>query len=318
MTLVTIQKHELANFEEIAERTKAYIKNAKAANTRKAYRSDWLDFVSWCDLNGLASLPATPHTIVAYLVERAQTLKIASLDRRLVSIRQAHAMAGHPFDKGNSLIVETMKGIRNTHGAPQTAKAPILIEDLREMVKQLGDDLQGKRDRALLLLGFTGAFRRSELVGLQVNDMKVTKEGIEVLLRKSKTDQTSKGCVLPIPYGSNPDTCPVRSVIAWLESAGIKDGAVFRGINRHGHISAKGLNSASVALIIKRNGHIGDREAQFSGHSLRAGFVTTAAQRGVPEHAIMKQSRHKKSDTVKKYIRIANMWQDSAATKLGL
>jgi site-specific recombinase XerD len=318
MTLITAPKHELANFENISEKTKAYIINAKAASTRKAYRSDWHDFTRWCDLNGLASLPATPHTIVAYLVERAQTLKVSSLDRRLVSIRQAHSMAGLPFDKGSSLIVETMKGIRNTHGAPQTAKAPILLEDLQGMVKQLGDNLQGKRDRALLLLGFTGAFRRSELVGLQVNDMKVTKEGIEVFLRKSKTDQTSKGCVLPIPYGSNPDTCPVRSVIAWLDTAGIEDGAVFRGINRHGHISAKGISSASVALIIKRNKHLEGKEYQFSGHSLRAGFVTTAAQRGVPEHAIMRQSRHKKSDTVKKYIRIANMWQDSAVTKLGL
>lgn len=318
MSLVTSQTQQLANFELITDKTKAYIANAKAANTRKAYRSDWQDFVTWCNLNGLASLPATQHTIVAYLVERAQTLKVASLDRRLVSIRQAHSMAGHQFDKGNALIVETMKGIRNTHGAPQNAKAPILLEDLQGMVKELGDNLQGKRDKALLLLGFTGAFRRSELVSLQVEDMRVTKEGIEILLRKSKTDQTGKGCMLPIPYGSNPDTCPVRSILAWLESAGIKEGTIFRGINKHGHISTKGMNSASVALIIKRNEHLKDREAQFSGHSLRAGFVTTAAQRGVSEHAIMRQSRHKKSDTVKKYIRIANMWQDSAATKLGL
>jgi integrase len=210
------------------------------------------------------------------------------------------------------------KGIKNIHGVPQISKNPILLEDLQSMLQKLGDGLQGVRDRALLLLGFSGAFRRSELVSLKIEDLKFIREGIEVLLRRSKTDQSGKGQIVPIPYGSNPFTCPVRSVQSWIEASGISEGYLLRGINRHGHVSEKGMCSASVALIVKRNSHLRGNESMFAGHSLRAGFCTTAAMKGVPEHSIMRQSRHKKSDTVKKYIRIASMWQDCAATKLGL
>lgn len=287
-------------------------------NTRKAYRSDWDDFNHWCANKGLNPMPAGLEVVTAYLTDRASTLKVASLERRLVSIRQAHAMGGYSIDKNHPLITETMKGIKNTHGAPQTAKAPIMIDDLREMVQRLNDDLSGIRDRALLLLGFTGAFRRSELVFLKVEDLNFAKEGIEVTLRKSKTDQTGRGEVLPIPYGSNPDTCPVRALKTWMEVAAVSDGFLFRSINRHGHISEKGLCAASVSLIIKRNDHLRGKEASYGGHSLRAGFCTTAAVRGVPEHSIMRQSRHKKSDTLRKYIRMGSLWKDNAATKLGL
>jgi len=318
MSLITCQAYEIASFELLAEKTKAYIANAKSANTRKSYRSDWKDFEQWCVANRLTSMPASPQTVVAYLMEKAEILKMSSLDRRLVSLRQAHAMAGHPFDKGNVLITETLKGIKNTHGKPQVAKAPILVEDLRAMVQNLEDNLQGKRDRALLLFGFTGAFRRSELVSLKVEDLRFTREGIEILLRRSKTDQEGKGTILPIPFGSNPDTCPVRAIQAWLEESRIQAGFIFRGINKHGHISEKGMNPASVSLIIKRNEHIKDRAIEFGGHSLRAGFCTQAAINGVSAHSSMRQARQKKIETHQKYIRIANMWQDCAATKLGL
>lgn len=318
MTVVTSQIYELADMELVAEKAKDYIANAKSKNTRKSYRSDWNDFDRWCRSRGLTPMPASPETIVAYLIEKAETLKMATLDRRLVSIRQAHSMAGYPFDKGHVMIKETLKGIKNTHGKPQTAKAPILVEDLRAMVNNLSDGLQGTRDRALLLLGFTGAFRRSELVSLKVEDLRFTREGIEIMLRRSKTDQEGKGTTLPIPYGSNPETCPVRSIQSWLEASNVKEGYLLRGINKHGHISEKGMNPASVALIIKRNDHIKDRELEFGGHSLRAGFCTQAALNGVSAHASMRQARQKKVETHQKYIRIASMWQDCAATKLGL
>ncbi|MBS0272755.1 MAG: site-specific integrase [Proteobacteria bacterium] len=215
-------------------------------------------------------------------------------------------------------ISDTFKGIRNTHGKAQTRKTPIVIDDLRSMVQGLKDDLIGKRDRALLLFGFSGAFRRSELVSLQIEDMAFKREGVEILLRRSKTDQEGKGELIPIPYGSNLETCPVRSIQSWLEASGIKSGFLFRAINKHGHVSQKGMSPASIAFIIKRNAYIKGKEMQFSGHSLRAGFCTQSALSGVASHASMRQARQKKFETHQKYIRIADMWKECAATKLGL
>lgn len=256
--------------------------------------------------------------IIAYLTDRASKLKVSSLERRLVSIRQAHAYAGQPFDKAHPLILECMKGIRNTHGAAQTAKAPIMLEDLREMLKAAGNGIKGARDRALLLLGFTGAFRRSELVGIKLEDMRFCKEGIEITLRKSKTDQTGEGAIVAIPYGSDILTCPVKAIQEWTEAAELKDGYLFRSINKHGHISDSGLSGNAVALIIKGNPYLEGKEIDFAGHSLRAGFCTQAAAKGLPEYLIMRQSRHKKSDTLKKYIRLGTAWTENVASKIGL
>lgn len=302
----------------MAEQIKDYISKSKSKSTRKAYQNAWLDFEQWCSSKGLSSLPAMPATIAAYLIDRAKTHKIATLDQRLVAIRQAHKMAGYPIDKNNPLIFDTFKGIRNTHGVAQIRKMPIIVEDLREMVKDFGDNLIGKRDRALLLIGFTGAFRRSEIVSIQIEDLAFKREGIEIMLRRSKTDQEGKGEILPIPYGSNIDTCPVRAVQEWIEASGLKTGYLFRSINKHGHIRDKCMSPASVAFIIKRNNHVKGKESQFSGHSLRAGFCTQSALSGVAPHASMRQARQKKFETHQKYIRIADMWKECAATKLGL
>lgn len=192
------------------------------------------------------------------------------------------------------------------------------------MMSSLNIALEGKqllselRDRSLLLIGFAGAFRRSELVGLNREDIKIIKEGIVVNLKKSKTDQAGSGREIAIPYGSIPITCPVRALQGWIQSAGIEAGPIFRPINKHGQIIPKALTSHSVALIIKRNQHIASRAQHFSGHSLRAGFATAAAIAGVPEHIIMRQTGHKKSDTIKRYIRLGNMWKENAASKVGL
>ncbi len=318
MTLIPTQTYEIAEAEMMVEEIKDYITRAKSANTRKAYRTDWKDFDKWCRLRGMVSLPASPATIAGYLVDLSKTHKAATLERRLVSIRQAHSIAGKPMDKNDSCVSETLKGIKNTIGTAQTMKSPIVVEDLRAMVQSFEDNLQGTRDRALLLIGFTGAFRRSELVSLKHEDLRFTKNGIEIMLRRAKTDQEGKGQTVPIPYGSNPDTCPVRAMQAWLEASGITSGHVFRGINKHGHLNENGLTPAAVALIIKRNEHIKGRQAEFGGHSLRAGFCTQAALNGVSAHASMRQARQKKIETHQKYIRLANLWQDCAATKLGL
>lgn len=320
MSLLSNPTFEIQDAQALTEKIKDYIFCAKSAQTRKAYRSDWNEFEKWCVDKGLVSIPAEPTTIAAYLADLASSkkAKVSTIERRLVSIRQGHNLAGHPLNKNDPYITETLKGIKNVHGAPQETKQPILTEDLRFMIRALGSDVKGLRDKALLLTGFTGAFRRSELVSLCYGDLNLEKkEGIEILLKKSKTDQQGKGEPIPIPYGSNPETCPVRAIRDWLDRSGIKEGPIFRAINKHGHISLKGMSSASVALIIKRNEHIKNKKS-YSGHSLRAGFCTQAAANGVSDTQGMKHSRHKKFDTWRKYVRRATVWQDNASAKLGL
>lgn len=328
--------YQLGELRDLADLAKNYARFARSHNTNKAYASDWNDFEFWCKSKNLIPMPASPYTVAVYITDRAthewldykgrpqQPLKASSLQRRLTSISQAHVLAKKPFDRRHSDILETWKGIRNKIGTAQTKKEPILIEDMREMISSLNIASTGKqylselRDRSLLLLGFSGAFRRSELVSLNREDIKIIKEGVVVNLKKSKTDQTGMGREIAIPYGSNPLTCPVRVLQDWIQTAGIETGPLFRPINKHGHIIPKALTAHSVALIIKRNQHIALRAKQFSGHSLRAGFATTAAIAGVPEHIIMRQTGHKKSDTIKRYIRLGNMWKENAASKIGL
>lgn len=326
----------------LAEQAKEYASHARSKNTNKSYGSDWRDFEGWCADKGLISLPAISETVSLYLTDRAtnewtkeiktrgkprtvifQPLKISSLRRRLTSITQAHLAAGLSFDRSHPAIVEVWKGIQNKNGSAQTMKKPLLLDDIKEMLDSIPIEKEGRRhllgyrDRALLLFGFVGAFRRSELVSLTFQDVDFTKEGIVVNLRRSKTDQAGKGRTVPIPFGSNPLTCPVRTLKDWLEASELIEGAIFRSINRHGQIQGQALSSHAVALIIKRNVPEEEQE-NFSGHSLRAGFVTTAAIAGVPEHIIMRQTGHKRSDTIKRYIRFGNMWQENAASKIGL
>lgn len=336
--LITVEatSYEVAEMQDLASQARDYAKLARSGNTNRAYASDWNDFAYWCASKRLNSMPAMPHTVAVYLADRAgnewidqkgkrQTpLKVASLQRRLTAISQAHCLAKIPFDRRHPDILQVWKGIRNKNGTAQVCKDPILLEDLREMISAVPIEkagrphLLGLRDRALLLIGFVGAFRRSELVSLHHADVKFSRDGIVVNLRKSKTDQEGRGREIAIPYGSNPLTCPVRTLQDWLTASKIEEGPLFRAINRHGQIKSSPLTSHAIALIIKRNDHIGDRKDSFSGHSLRAGFATTAAIAGVPEHVIMKQTGHKKTDTIKRYIRLGNMWKENAATKIGL
>lgn len=336
LTVVEFEKFQIGELLDLVKESHEFEKFARAENTRKAYASDWKDFFYWCQSRNLNPLPASPQTVRVYLTSRAKQewvnykgkthppLKVASLRRRLTAISQAHQLARQPFNKSHPDIQEVWKGIRNKLGTAQTHKEPILIEDLRKMMGALSNQekknkwLLEIRDKAILLLGFAGAFRRSELVSLSILDVNFLREGLIVSLRKSKTDQEGIGREIAIPYGSNILTCPVRALQDWLQASQINEGAIFRSINRHGQIRAKALTSHSVALIIKRNAHLADRKDLFSGHSLRAGFATTAAIAGVPEHVIMKQTGHKRSDTIKRYIRLGNRWTENAATKVGL
>lgn len=304
---------------ETAERAREYASHSKAENTKRAYRADFADFTEWCRAAGLEMLPATPQTVGLYLSDRAGTYKVATLQRRLTAISQAHRIAGHHLDTRHPAIRDVWAGIRRVHGTAQQQKAPAVMEDIRAMTALIPDSLKGARDRALLLIGFAGAFRRSELVSLTVEDIATGREGLTIMLRRSKTDQEGQGVKIAIPYGSNLDTCPVRAYAGWLEASGIVSGPVFRHVNAHGHIASRHLADKSVALIVKRYAAAAGMDpARYAGHSLRAGLATAAAQANVSERKIMDQTRHKSVAMVRRYIRDGDLFRDNAAGRVGL
>ena len=332
---VDLQTHEVSEFSFANE----FRKHAKALNTINARLSDWEDFCCWCQQRSLSYLPAEPKTVGEYLADRAANkwhgpsgkykeqkekapLKLNSLQRRLSTISVMHQRYNITFKRKDPFIMDVLAGIRRLKGTFESRKTPILIEDMRKIVELLPQSITGIRDKALLLIGFAGALRRAELASICLEDLTFPKEGLEILFKWSKTGGRS----VLIPFGSNPMTCPIRALKDWLEMANITEGPIFRPINRHGQIQPVQLTDRAIALIIKKNKYLkqkiieaSDQEMlDYSGHSLRAGFVTTAIQNGVPEHLIMNQTGHKKSDTVKKYIRLTNKWKDNAASRIGL
>jgi site-specific recombinase XerD len=306
---------------ELTERARGFIEAAKADNSRRAYRSDWRHFESWCRSQGLVSLPASPETVALYLTALAADQKPASLQRKLTSLSKAHQAAGFatPASMQHVVVSETMKGIRRTLGTAQPGKEPLLTADILAMLDALDDGLLGCRDRALLLVGFAGGFRRSELVSLDAEDVSETADGLVIRVRRSKTDPEAKGVSVALPYGSTADTCPVRMYRAWIAAAGIQSGPAFRAVNRHGRVALNRMNAGSVARLIKRAAQeAGLEPAHYAGHSLRAGFATQAFLNGAAEVSIMRQTRHKSLNTLRKYIRDRSLFRDNPAAKLGL
>ena len=217
------------------------------------------------------------------------------------------------------MVRNTLKGIRRSIGTAAKPKAPALTDDIRTMVYEAGDGTIGARDRALILLGFAGAFRRSELVSLDIEDCAFGKDGLTVTLRRSKTDQDGAGRKIGIPYGSNPETCPVRTIQAWIEQAALSVGALFRSINRHGQVQAGRLSGIDVARVVKKLALRGGLDATaYAGHSLRAGHATSAAIAGASERSIMKQTGHRSVQMVRRYIRDGSLFRENSAGKLGL
>jgi integrase len=307
--------------DRLAGATREFLAAAKAESTRRAYRADWDHFETWCRKHLLIALPAASETVALYITDLAATHKPATLRRRLTVISRAHQAAGHPSPASMQevLVSETLKGIRRTLGTAQTGKRPLFTEQVRAMIRALPSNLQGTRDRALLLIGFAGGFRRSELVGLTIENVDVEKDGLVVNLQRSKTDQEGQGRKIALPYGSKPETCPVRAYRDWLEAAGLEQGAVFREIDRHGRLQARQLHKDSVALVVKRAAaRIGLDAAEYAGHSLRAGLATQAYLNGANELAIMQQTGHRSLATVRKYIRERSLFRDNPAGKLGL
>jgi site-specific recombinase XerD len=302
------------------EQVRAYVRASKAENTLRGYQSDWRDFCAWCESRGgLRPLAVTADAVAAYIAECAGRLKPGSIQRRLNAIAEAHKAAGLDSPTHAAIVRNTLKGIRRTLGTAPAQKAPALTDDIRALVTATDAGLIGARDRALILLGFAGAFRRSELVGLDVEDCAFGKDGLTVTLRRSKVDQEGQGRKVGIPYGSNPETCPVRTVQSWLEVAAIGAGPLFRSINRHGQVQADRLSGIDVARVVKK---LADRTgldaANYAGHSLRAGHATAAAIAGASERSIMKQTGHRSVQMVRRYIRDGSLFRENSAGKLGL
>jgi site-specific recombinase XerD len=321
MTTALIPQDEEARapLAAVLAQAQDYVRHAKAAATWRAYQSDWRDFERWCLAHTLAPMPAAPQTVALYLSDLAQRCKVSTLQRRLAAISQVHQAVGVVSPSSAGPVRLVMAGIRRAKGTAQTAKAPVVTATLQAMLRTLPDRLIGQRDRALLLVGFAGALRRSELVGLDVGDITFPREGMVITLRRSKNDQEGQGRTIGIPLGANPDTCPVRAVEAWLQAARITSGPVFRAITRHGQLRPGRLSDKAVALIVKRAAQAAGLDPRaYAGHSLRAGLATAAAAAGVSERAIMNQTGHKSVAVARRYIRAGSLFRENAAAAVGL
>ena len=291
--------------------TRYYVNESTSENTRKGYASDLRIFDRWCENNNRVSCPAEALTVADFLSDQASTMSAATLNRRLAAIRFAHAAQGFPSPTDDVLVTATLKGIRRTQKRPVSKKAAATIDRIHRLLAQVDSEtIIGKRDHALLLLGFSGAFRRSELVGLDLSDVEFNESGLTVTIRQSKTDQTAEGQVIAIPNGK---LKIIDALERWLDVAGIVEGAIFRKVTRHGNIGVSALTDQSVSLIVKKYAaKAGLNADDFAGHSLRSGFTTSAAEAGANLFKIMDVTRHKSVNTVRTYVSSAEAFKDHA------
>ncbi len=288
-----------------------YVRASLADNTHRAYLSDLAHFEAWG-----GSLPASSETVAAYLAAYADNLSVATLVRRLACLSKAHQARGLPNPTRSDLVRATLKGIRRTRRRTQQQAKPLLREDLLLVLDAIGDGLKDIRDRALLLIGFAGALRRSELVALDVADIAYVRRGITLHVRHSKTDQEGQGNKIAIPYGRN-RWCPVACLDAWLSASGITENAIFRPLDRHGRVHNARLSGEAVSILVREKiAAAGLDPIGYSGHSLRAGLATSAAQAGVQAWRIKAQTRHASETMLALYIRQGELFTDNAAGAL--
>jgi len=314
--LIRTPRHSVPAILSLIEAESAasdFAKASKAAATVRAYRSDARDFSAWCQRHGLEAVPASVNTVAAYLAALATSgVKASTITRRRAAIAYIHRIAGFEPPTSSEAVTAVLAGIRRSIGTSVKRKAPATAEVIRSLVGDMPADLRGLRDRALLLLGFAGALRRSELVALDVADLEETAEGLHVRIRRSKTDQESAGDFVAIPYGSR--LRPVRALKDWLAASGITEGALFRPIRKGGRaVEPERLSDRSVANIVKTHAEaVGLDPALFSGHSLRSGFVTSALQSGADVLRVMDVTRHRQINTLKVYDRRAKAFRQHA------
>ena len=284
------------------------LKSSKASNTLRAYKSDYKDFSRFCFNNGFKSMPSEAKIVSLYLTYLSKSCKFSTLKRRLASISVIHKLSGHYIDVKHPMITENLMGIKRIKGSYQKAKKPILINDLKLIVNVIDKDKKEKnrfKNRALILVGFAGGFRRSELVSILYEDVDFVSEGVKIFVKRSKTDQSGEGMTKGIPYFSNPEYCPVISLKNWLAESEIKTGKIFD------------MSDKSVALIVKKYTAIAGLDSnKYSGHSLRSGFATSTAELGAEERSIMAMTGHKTTQMVRRYIQEANLFKNNALNKI--
>tara|TARA_B100002051_G_scaffold261998_1_gene284150 strand:- start:5088 stop:6002 length:915 start_codon:yes stop_codon:yes gene_type:complete len=286
------------------------LKSSKANNTLRAYKADFKDFALFCQQNGFNSMPSEPKILTLYLTHLSKSTKFSTLKRRLASISVIHKLNGHYLDTKHPIITENLLGIKRVKGSHQKAKNPILISNLKTIIKVIDQDKNEKnkiKNKALLLIGFSGGFRRSELVSIEIDDVEFVTEGVKIFVKRSKTDQSGEGMTKGIPYFSNPNFCPVVSLKNWIKKGEIKSGKIFS------------MSDKNVALIIKKYVAIaGLDKNKYSGHSLRSGFATSTAELGAEERSIMAMTGHKTTQMVRRYIKEANLFKNNALNKIKL
>ena len=315
--------------QETAQRARRYFESARAPATVRAYASDLADFETWCKIEagGLSTLPATAETVALYIADAAgRGLKASTISRRLTAISVLHKAAGLDSPALDERVKDVFKGIKREHGSFEKGAAPLLTSTMKRMIliAREGAETEAQhksavRDAALLLVGYAGAFRRSEIASLYIEDVEFVEDGATLLLRRSKTDQEGKGRKRALPYGSHPETCPVRNLKRWLDLLEEDEGPIFRPVDRHGNIKASALSDRSVCEVVKKRAQAaGLNQDRYSGHSLRAGLATAASAAGVSQKSIMDQGDWKSVQTVMRYVREGTLFKNNAAASIGL
>ena len=314
----------ITDIKALHEETLNNLKNSKANNTIRAYKSDFRDFGGFCAKNGLKSLPADPKIVSLYMTYLStKDAKMSTLRRRLVSIGVIHRLKGHYLDTKHPIIIENLMGIKRKKGSYQKGKKPILINHLKLMIEAIDKDTSDEtgirklRDKTIILLGFAGGFRRIELISIDFEDLEFVSEGVKIFIRKSKTDQFGEGMIKGLPYFTNQKYCPVWHLKKWLEISEIKSGPIFRRFSKGLNLSKNRLTDQSVALFLKKHlSNAGIENKNYSGHSLRSGFATVTAESGADERSIMAMTGHKTTQMVRRYIKEANLFKNNALNKI--
>ena len=312
----------ITDLKALHEETLNNLKHSKAINTIRAYRSDFKDFSTFCIKNELTSLPTDPKIISLYLTHLSiKNSKMSTLRRRLVSIGVIHKLKGHYLDTKHPIIIENLMGISRKKGNYQRGKKPILINQLKTIIYVINnektDQIKKIRDKTIILIGFGGGFRRAELVNIDYEDLEFVNEGVKIIIRRSKTDQFGEGMIKGLPYFANQIYCPVLHLKRWLELSNIKEGSIFRKLNKNFSLSHNRLSGQSVALLLKKYlKEAGIENKNYSGHSLRSGFATASAESGADERSIMAMTGHKTTQMVRRYIKEANLFKNNALNKI--
>ena len=299
----------LTNIKSLEIETLKNLKNSKAKNTLRAYQADFKDFSIFCSKNGFNSIPTEPKILSLYLTHLSATSKFSTLKRRIASISVVHKMKGHYLDTKHPIVMENLHGIRRAKGTKQLGKKPILINDLKSIINTIDQfnkiEKKKLRDKAILLVGFSGGFRRSELVEIEYDDVEFVSEGVKIFIKRSKTDQSGEGMIKAIPYFENKNFCPVVNLKKWIDYSVIKSGKIFN------------ISDKSVALIIKKYASLSGLDPnKYGGHSLRSGFATSTAESGAEERNIMAMTGHKTTQMVRRYIKDANLFKNNALNKI--